>query len=103
MHAFYCWHPAFPGISLVPDVLTCAGLPDIAGIPGVVSLPSLHFSYLVLLILLLLLASLLFDSVPADPGVPILSGTFTYCTVELDILGYWTMAIILLFFLQSDW
>jgi hypothetical protein len=49
----------------------------------------------------ILLVSLLFDSVPADLGVPILGVAFTYCTVELDRLGYWTIAIILLFFLLS--
>jgi hypothetical protein len=76
-HFCCCLRP----FTLVPDVLTVAYLPVVAS--------------LVLLAFLLLLSTLpavdgvlavagvlAIASTPADPGVPILAGVFTYCTVQ---------------------
>jgi hypothetical protein len=77
----YCCCP------LVPDGFPVAGLPSIAGVPGVVGVSAIPHNHPVsggptvtgfsdadgILVV---------ASVPADPGIPILAGGFTYWTVQ---------------------
>jgi hypothetical protein len=61
--------PGVVGVSAVPFEHDVAGGPAVTGFPavdGVLPVASAH----------------------ADPGIPILAGGFTYCTVQRDMLDY---------------
>jgi hypothetical protein len=85
---------------LVSNVITVAGLPAIAGVPGVVGVLAVALvtaaAGVPLLLVFLLLLAFLVLLVPADYGVPILVGVFTYvlyCTmrhIRLSDYGCWT-------------
>ncbi len=71
--------------------ITVAGLPAIAGIPGVARVCEVHFELAIaggpaVICFPAVDGILTVASIPADPRVPILAGGFTYWTVQWDIL-----------------
>ncbi len=75
-----CVHAA-AGDPLVPDALTDAGLPAIAGVPGVVCVPHVAFVTAIAGVPAVDNVSAV-ASVPADTKVSILYGVFMYPTVQ---------------------
>jgi hypothetical protein len=77
-------HPGIASVSEVPFNLAVTGGPPVIGFPAVDGV-------------------LAVASIPAHPGVPILAGGFTCDILQYKTIDYRTMAIILLFFLLSDY